>query len=339
MRTIAVSGTLMLAAGLGWIGLAGAQAPTPPKEDKAPPKAKEATRLDSMSLDEMLAVALQNNADLRVAEAKIRDAQAERDRLRLQVVNRIRSQKAAVETQRDVVMAVQKMCDMFANLRRSGTASDMESLQVQKTLAEAKAKLAEVEAELPNLLGQAADGKSAEASGDSCPRFAHAGTKTQDCMACHTANRNRFLVGAWLAPVNPATGRASTPAPPIRQEMADKLRAVLDKPVSIEVVKNVPLADVLDLIQEKLGADERVPVRTVLGGEKCPLSLPRWTLPLGAWLQMIEDEIPEVVFLVRDYGILGTVKTDVRGSNLPPGAMTVTEFWKTYGKPAAPEKK
>src|SRR5438105_2636324 len=115
MRGVKASGTLLLAAGLGWMGLAGAQPPTPPK-DVPPPRAKEAVRWDSMSLDEMLAIALQNNADLRVAEAKIRDAQVERDRLRLQVVNKVRTQKAAIEAQRDVVKATQNMYDMFTKL-------------------------------------------------------------------------------------------------------------------------------------------------------------------------------------------------------------------------------
>jgi hypothetical protein len=338
MRGVKVSGTLLLAAGLGWMDLAGAQPPSPPK-DVPPPKAKEVVRWDSMSLDEMLTVALQDNADLRVAEAKVRDAQVERDRLRLQVVNKVRTQKAAIEAQRDMVKVTQNVYDMFTKLSATKVSSDFERLQVQKSLAEAKAKLAEVEAELPYLLGQASDSKSADASGDFCPRLAPGGMKTQDCMACHTtANPAGSPKGLPRGQAGPASGGTGVKTPPIPQVVFDRLRAALDKTVTIEKqVDNASIADILDFMQDKTETAGLISIRIAFGSDQPPVvRLSTGSLPWGAWFQMMEDSSPELIFLVRDYGILATTRGGLRGRNLPPGTLTVNEFWKIYGKPAAP---
>ena len=49
-------------------------------------------------------------------------------------------------------------------------------------------------------------------------------------------------------------------------------------------------------------------------------------LPVGAWLQMFEDSVPDLRMVVREYGILVTTKDRV-----PQGALTVQDFWNAQG--------
>src|ERR1700722_20375703 len=83
-------GTLWLSAGPG-----DAQTPKIQKEvEKKLEKAREEQK--AASLEEMIQQALKSNPDIRVAEVKVREAQAERERTRLQVVGQVENQLAEI---------------------------------------------------------------------------------------------------------------------------------------------------------------------------------------------------------------------------------------------------
>src|SRR5262245_44326019 len=95
---------LSLLATLGWPLLADAQPPAdkpPAKAESAAPKKAEGTP----SLEEMLAAALKNNPDIRVAEAKVREAEAELKRIQLQVSQKVTTHRHQLEIKKNIVDA------------------------------------------------------------------------------------------------------------------------------------------------------------------------------------------------------------------------------------------
>ena len=112
-----------------------------------------------ISLEQMLSIALKSNPDIRAAQAKAQAADAELDRTRLEVVQKIIAFRAKWQAQRVEVMAAEAELKEFERLRRlakqgavSGEKILGEPLARQK-MPLLRAKLAEIEAELPFLLG------------------------------------------------------------------------------------------------------------------------------------------------------------------------------------------
>ena len=112
-----------------------------------------------ISLEEMLSIALQSNPDIRAASAKAQAADAELDRTRLEVVQKIIAFREKWQTQRMEVLAADAELLEFERLRRlvkQGLVSE-EKIQgeplARQKMALLPSKLAEIEAELPFLLG------------------------------------------------------------------------------------------------------------------------------------------------------------------------------------------
>ena len=112
-----------------------------------------------ISLAKMLSIALQSNPDIRAARAKTQAADAELDRARLEVVQKIIAFREKWQTQRVEVLAAEAELQEFERLRRlveQGIASDTKTLGeplARQKMSLLRAKLAEIEAELPFLLG------------------------------------------------------------------------------------------------------------------------------------------------------------------------------------------
>jgi hypothetical protein len=113
---------------------------------------------------------------------------------------------------------------------------------------------------------------------------------------------------------------------PVTGSMADKIRAALDTPVKLDLQK-AQLREALEYLREltgvnihyaaKVSEDESVKVR---------FSEP---VPFGAVAQWFEDNY-NVRFVVRDYGIV-----IVDPKTIPPGAMSLHDFWKSEKKKKA----
>src|SRR5262249_39487180 len=155
-------------------------------------------------------------------------------------------------------------------------------------LIQEKAKLAELEAQLPYLLGS--PGKHADAVRGLA--FSPDGR-----LLYSTDGEGRLRV--W----DPATGKDVTQAAaPVAGTMAEKVRKALDTPASVEFTKGTPLADVLEYLQDRYD----VPFRLLPSAEARKLATDlriKEKVPLGAVLQALEDTTP-IRFVVRDYGIL-----------------------------------
>ena len=125
---------------------------------------------DLMSLEEMLSVALKHNPDMRAAEARVRSAEADFDRTRLKVVQSTIAFREKWQTQQFALRAAERESAEAARqekLAREGTIAGKELAVhnvAREKLAFQRAKLAEVEAELPFLLGEVPGTAVSEAS-------------------------------------------------------------------------------------------------------------------------------------------------------------------------------
>src|SRR5262245_18065787 len=119
--------------------------PSPPP--KAPSPAKS-------GLEEALAQALKSNPDLKVAAAKLNEAEAVLHRTRLQVVQKVVTQHRAIEQAKSAVTLAEAQFARAKDLYAKGTVAAAEFAQARSALTQAKARLADAEAEMAFLMGK-----------------------------------------------------------------------------------------------------------------------------------------------------------------------------------------
>src|SRR6266851_8230131 len=97
----------------------------PAKDDKPanPPGDKPAKTVEQMNLEELLTLALKNNPDLRVGDAKVREAEAELNRVRLQVTQKVVSARNAIKSQETKVAAAAKALERVRQNAEKGLTS------------------------------------------------------------------------------------------------------------------------------------------------------------------------------------------------------------------------
>ncbi|HVK10106.1 MAG TPA: hypothetical protein VM597_15160 [Gemmataceae bacterium] len=297
----------------------------PAKKDPAP---KEPPKPAAGSLEETLDKVLQNSADIKVAEAKVRDAEAELNRVRQQVLmkgttlhNDLRLAKRILEAV-EVAYARQEA----ATKGGRGPAEGLDAARL--ALEKQKAEVEKLETEL-----KAVRGEFAIQRGVRSVAFSPDGRLLADV--------NEGMVRIWDA----ASGKlirsqgemvwdrvAEKPA--VQASMAERVRKMLETQVEWKKDDNVmPLADVLEKIG-KVADDKTVPIRIIVA-ERQYVNVNNFggSLQLGALFQAIEDSEPDLRIVVRDYGLLVTEE-----SRVPDGAIRAVDFWKAKGT-AEPGKK
>ncbi len=252
--------------------------PQAPKDSAKPAKSK---------LEEMLAEALKNNPDIRVAVAKAAEAEAELNRTRLQVTQKVVTLYYAIETQKTTITLTEKKVKRVEMLVKTATVSSEELEEARQTLTLAKAKLTELEAQLPALLGKTSYNLDFDGADDATLRF-------------------------WLrSSYKPRPDDAKKATGPT----TDKLRKALETPIKVNY-KEMSFSDVLNELQKAvpgLSFNDANPN----SGALLTLRFAE-ALPVSSILQAVGDQTG-VRFFVREYGILAAV-------NGPPGALTVQEF-------------
>lgn len=322
-------------------------AETPAKAAPAPSKAAPPT------LEEMIARALKDNPDIRVGEAKVREAEAELNRTRLQVTQKVIAFHKAWEGQKALVDLAEKEFKRFEDLHSESKVVAQHVLDEQRLkLASAKTKLAEIEAEMPYLLGQQQHlairrdldvGMWLDAgqgnflwSNINQPVFSNLYQPSPMEYRLDLLDpRQQYLVRPFSTLLVDSAAPAKSPLP---GSVADRIRHALDTNLTINC-KGCPLSQLLEDFRSKTGITFQVSQAgspTDLAHVKLEMNLGE--VPLGAALQALEDTIPQLRFTPRDYGVLVTLE-----SRLPPGALRMHDFWKgkaagDKAKTSAPEK-
>lgn len=110
--------------------------------------------LEQMRLDQLIADALKFNPDLRVAESKVREAEAELNRTRMKVVSDVTYLHAEIQAAQAMVDYAKKQYERSTQLRKSGALSEEDYRQAVLALEKAKSELATKRARLPYLVGK-----------------------------------------------------------------------------------------------------------------------------------------------------------------------------------------
>jgi hypothetical protein len=283
-------------------------------------KGKEAKPGPKSKLEEMLAQALQNNPDIRVAKAKqeqakamLNEAEAEVNRAILQVSQKVTALNLALERRKAQAAAFEEQYLARKKEYESGSASASLYQEAKRFLIEAKAQVAESESELALLLGKAPPGTEG----------VRIGQADATCVQCHQNPSPETWDEKMLLAAHKVIGfktdwvmsKKATKGP-----VAEKIRQALDTPVTV-TFKQQPVDKILKDLLDKLSG---VPVLYRIALARRYDFEVKDPIPLGAVLQMFADKCDNTFQLViREYGILVTPPDLV-----PPGAMTLDEFWK-----------
>ena len=324
---------------LGSAGMGEPPAVTKKDDGKKPAEEKKPSQLE-----ELIAQALQGNPDVRVAEAKMREAEAELNRTRLQAIQKVVAHQHNIETLEAATKTAEARLrvaeanvqlggaerDRVSEIIKKGVAPKSELDAAQAKLAQAhadreaaradlqaaKAALAKAQSELPYLLGKATKGD----------RQAQVLDELYDLADRQSAMRRLYLRD--LAAAKDVWKAAGLALP--QGTVAEKLRQALDAPVSLKF-EGLSLGSVL----KEMAAHGGVAIVPASGLPSDlynkGVTLDVNNLPRGACFQLLED-LTGVQFGVREYGIVAT-------DNLPPGVMPLHDFWKGGEKPKADDKK
>ncbi len=336
-----------------------------PENDKTPAKGAQPAE---PTLEEMLNKALKDNPDIRVAEAKVREADAELNRTRLQVTQKVLAFHHSRESQKAIIRVAEEDLQRIQKLEANKAVSAEEVKQAQQRLSASKAKLAEIEAEMPYLLGQqqrltTAGSLSLSPDGKWLYSNTIDGTvklwesaiidlaKPIDINTPILENSNFINSGA----IELELFGQFKQSPKETGSIADKVRKALETQVTVDY-KQKTVHDILEDLKKKvpglsihdLSGVSQVVINVQIDGQ----------VPLRTALEMLEDtgsvflhqsEAGRVSFVLRDYGILfapvSSLPSDaVHISNLGRGLkLTKPENDKAPAKdekkPSAEEKK
>jgi hypothetical protein len=286
-----------------------------PPVKSVPPRAEQPVE---KSLEDLISEALKNNPEIRVGEAKVREAEAELNRTRLTVAQKVAALYHSIEIARKTQEEANQKLARFQHLMKTAAVSQEEYREVLLGKERAAAELAKLEAEMPTLLGQlpgrhGGDKASRDRSTQVEPAV-DAGVRWLRAVNADDVLTERGLAALALSRIRIAHDLAP------QGTLADKIRKALDKPIEANY-KDKPLSDVLKDFEKHL---DGIPFRKGSQDPAGNMDLNLGQVPLGTAIQAYTDLMPHIRFVVRDYGILMAAK-----NNLPPGAVDLYDFWKS----------
>jgi hypothetical protein len=325
----------------------GQQSAEKPATDKAASNPKP--------LEDLIAAALRHSPDLQVADAKVREAQAELRRTRLATLQKVIDANAAVEAARAALVPAEASFKSYSRMLQAKAASEEDVRSAEAKFIAAKTQLAQAEASLNTLTGTmpagvgnvgAVDGSVNGPAiqrdlGGNTPMGIAGGAGIGSGIggfaginglgggfqgiggfqgAFGGGVQGTFFGNGFQGAIGGFGGGMPPPRLP-RTPMADKVRSALNVTVKVKPLTAVPLADV---IKNYRASAEGVPFLLHLGdkgAEPITLSL-EGEVQLGGFLQALEDVVPGLKCYIREYGILITLD-----ETQPEGAMPLIEFW------------
>jgi hypothetical protein len=248
------------------------------------------------SLDQMLSAAMENHPDIVAARARVALAEAELNATRLQVARQIIALWGERNAQRITMDSIRKELTEIQNQppeRRN---------MLNKNMQDAAARLEQIEAEMKFLTAKAAP---------VAPQGGEVG-----------------LFGR-LPPQLAQPKPLQIPSGPIVEKFTPSA------PIEIDFV-DTPLEKLIAYMRDYLNfpifLDNR-PLNDMGISPDTPITLTIHKTPLAAAIQAIQDQNPELEFVIRDYGILITTKDQAKMQ----GYFPALEFAKSIGKEKSPE--
>jgi hypothetical protein len=290
---------------------------------------KNTAKENTSSFEVLIGEALKKNPDIRVAESKLREAEAELNRARLLVTQKVVALQRDITLQRAALEEANAHLDGARRVYATGAMSMQEIKSAEVNLQKIKADLARLEAELPYLLGIGGGVSATFTDGmlllNRIPAEYYrytlkANPPAQDSKKAPKEEERKLydleLEHAYRA-LNIRQVQSNLPG-----GTADKIRKALDimTPPDFTFTQTPP-KDILDYLQqhakginivEQIRLDKLPPVTIRL----------KEPVPVGAIFQFLEDTYGWR-FVVREYGIVLA-----EPSRLPPGAVFLQDFWR-----------
>jgi hypothetical protein len=276
-------------------------------EKKLDQMKKEQAKKDQAGLEELLAAALKANPDIRVAESKLHEAEAELYRARMKVFNRIATLQQDFKHLKAEVDQAAAEYDRVKRSFEQGAVPQATMHQSASALQKAKTELARAEAEMDLLVGK------------------HSAQATEMWRALMGEKAIHFVPDGTIRLWDPQSGKAIKddelpPTATIQTPMAEKILKALDTPFKAGQPGEVSGRDFIDLLrQHAKGINIQASVNDLDSFKMLQLTQ---QVPLGAAFQWAEDQFGWR-FVIREYGIVAADP-----STLPPGAPTLLDFWR-----------
>jgi hypothetical protein len=321
MARIAVAALLVGGVALAAQQPAAPQKPAPEKKAETPPN----------PLDDLIAQALRNNPDILVAEAKVRESEAELQRTRVTTAQKVASLQASIEIARKVRDEAEQRYRTANHLFTTGRGATAEGDMRAANLAWERAiyEYVKLEGEMPALLGKMPRKLGQQkAEVDAGPKDDVAASQALRWLAVQRGVQLGERVDT-VARLLAASTLHEVKAGP-EGSIADRMRKALDKPIDIDVDEKA-LNLVLEKISEML--DKGITFRVAPAKPRDGATVFHATTlvsanfkntPAGAVLQALNDTVPALAFVVRDYGVLVC-----EADSLPPDAVLLHRFWKS----------
>lgn len=314
------------------------------------PEGSQKQSLIAMSMEEMLATALKDNPDIRVAEAKLREAETELNRVRLDVAQKVSIFRKDWEVHQARIAEYETRFQEAEKLMSSKAISHEEYRLTQVNVQVNRALLAKLEAELPYLLGRGPRAvppshtqspevkvyalQHASANGmDRVLRDLLGGQKSavsvgvddrSNTLIVSAPPETQAMIEALIRKLDGGDQRLPG-RPRARSEMEEKILKALNTPIEASF-QDKPLDDLLKDFRKSFGipfvADPASfgGTQGIYAGDPNPkVTLDLGEVPLAIVLQAIQDTA-HVYFTVREYGIHVSVRQQE--------AAGAVEFWK-----------
>jgi hypothetical protein len=266
------------------------------------------------TLEAAIADALKSNPSLLAAQAQVREAELKLNATRNSLMVEVTAAHRLVVKAREILKSVQEMHKLKQDLQRKSNLSFLEIIQSEIELNRAGAALAQAESDLIKLTGRL-PGQPLKTTqtgwNDTWPAAIDLAWPSNTNWAVFADGTVRY----WNPSTVPAVPgearsgffRVSEPAAVTSTSMSDKIKSVLDQPVRIDKpITGMSVRNVLEYLRER--GMQNVPMRVVPGAKPLsePIDLMAAELPIGAWLVAVQDSVPELRFVVREYGLLVT---------------------------------
>jgi hypothetical protein len=299
----------------------------PPTSDPLPKTPEKKVEKKADPTDAIIAAALANDPDVKMAKAKMLLAEAELAKAKQTVTLKVLSLTGQIEQLKATVEQAEERLAWAERMFKVGQGAQGQVLEARIALEKAKAALAQAQAELKLLTGGVVGGVGLDTSNPDTVAKALA-----FLMKMQAAEGNDLTaLKAWLALMGER--------PVVKGPIPDRLRAALDKNVKLGPKgERVTFEKAMEIFKKEAGLD--VPVRGPVF-QLVAITSEGEELPVGAWFQLFEDHaflpvsdpkarIQKGRFYVREYGIL-LAHIDAAPSDAP----SLTEFWKQ--KPPTPK--
>jgi hypothetical protein len=314
LRHIAPLAALLVAGGL----LVGQPPAKSEPSSKDASKGKEPAKPTPGSLEDTLEKSLRSSADIKAAEAKVREAEAELNKVRHQVLTKATALHSDLTLAKRMLATAEQALARQRDAHQRGTVSVESIMAAESMVTKHRGEVEKLETELKSLRGEFAIKGAVAYSPDGAMIYLAGidrATRIWDADAT-------VRVAGRLDPFNSGSVDSSAAAArsAVKSPMAERVRKLLDQEVEW-ATEHRNAAEVVRGLLELAKSD--IPFRELAGPEGQAEVVLQGKMPIGAWLQAVEDTDPKIVIVVRDYGLLLTKK-----DRMPTGAIGVSELWK-----------